>query len=79
MTRSAQQLLEEALHLSPDDRAALASQLWESTEGEPESDAQAAWGEEIARRIAEMRDGTVQGIPWEEARRQIMEDDDADD
>jgi putative addiction module component (TIGR02574 family) len=80
MTEAAARLLAEALRLSEEDRGDLAAKLLESLDPpeEPEdADAEAAWEEEIRRRLAEIDAGTAEMIPWSEARRLIMEDGDA--
>ena len=53
MTQDATELLKRALALSEDERAELASFLLESLDGPPEEPeaVEAAWNEEIARRI----------------------------
>lgn len=66
-------LLEEALKLSPEARAALAESLPDSLDAEVDEGAQAAWDEEIAKRIHELGSGAVTPIPWSEARRRILE------
>jgi putative addiction module component (TIGR02574 family) len=50
----------------------LAGSLLESLDDEPADEGvEAAWSEEIKRRIEELDSGKVKPIPWEEARRQI--------
>src|SRR5438128_4797617 len=66
-------LLEEALKLSPESRAALAASLLQSLDGEVDEDAEAAWAAEIAKRIRELDSGAVMAIPWSEARRRILD------
>jgi putative addiction module component (TIGR02574 family) len=61
-------LLEEALRLSPEARAALAASLLESLEDTIDEDAEAAWAAEIAKRIQELDSGAVAPVPWAEAR-----------
>jgi len=73
MTSKAKKLLDEALHLSPAEREALAGQLFDSLEPD-DPDAEAAWQAEIAQRITEMDQGKVKPIPWAEARRMIFGD-----
>jgi putative addiction module component (TIGR02574 family) len=73
MTPDPGRLLEEALKLSPEARAALAASLLESLEEGVDEDAEAAWAEEIAKRIHELDTGVVTPIPWSEARRRILE------
>jgi putative addiction module component (TIGR02574 family) len=73
MTRPVR-LLEEALHLSDDDRAALAASLIESLDPDFDEDATAAWGDEVRGRLDELDRGESTGIPWPEARRRVMDD-----
>ncbi len=73
MTPDPGKLLEEALKLSPEARAALAASLLESLDEEVDEGVEAAWAEEIAKRIHELDSGTVTPIPWSEARRKILE------
>ena len=54
---------QEALVLPPDQRLALARQLLESVDLEPEPGAEAAWEAEIARRIARFKAGESKPIP----------------
>lgn len=65
-------LLEEALKLSPEARAALAASLLESLDEEIDEGVEAAWAEEIAKRIRELDAGTITPVPWSEARRMIL-------
>jgi putative addiction module component (TIGR02574 family) len=65
-------LLEEALKLPPEARAALAASLLESLDEEIDEGAEAAWAEEIAKRIRELDSGAVAPVPWSEARRMIL-------
>lgn len=62
-------LLDAALSLSEDDRADLALRLVESLDGaqEHEDDVEAAWTDEIARRVEDLRSGRVKPIPMEQA------------
>jgi len=53
----------DALILPPDQRLALARQLLESVELEPESGAEAAWEAEIVKRIARYKSGESKPIP----------------
>jgi putative addiction module component (TIGR02574 family) len=65
-------LLEEALKLSPEARAALAAFLLESLDNGVDEDVEAAWAAEIAKRIQELDSGAVEPVPWAEARRAIL-------
>lgn len=73
MTTKAKKLLDEALQLPPGEREALAGQLFDSLETD-DADAEAAWQAEIQRRLTELNKGTVEPIPWAEARRMIFGD-----
>jgi hypothetical protein len=38
----------------------------------PEPDVGAAWSEEIKRRLVEIDSGTIELIPWEEVREELL-------
>ena len=71
MTSNTRDLLEQALKLPPEARAAIAGSLLESLDQDVDEDAADRWDEEIARRVRELRSGQVTPIPWSEARRII--------
>jgi putative addiction module component (TIGR02574 family) len=73
MTASAKRVLEDALELSPEERADLAATLLDSLEEAQDEGVEEAWAEEIARRIRDVESGAVQTIPWSEARRRLYE------
>jgi putative addiction module component (TIGR02574 family) len=58
-------LLKKAMSLPPEDRAALANSLLESLD-ETDEDAEAAWDDEIKRRVDDVRSGRVKTIPGEQ-------------
>ena len=65
MTDAAQHVLDEALRLSNEERAALARDLIVSLEDapyDPAEEVEAAWADEIRRRVARVRAGEP-GIP----------------
>jgi putative addiction module component (TIGR02574 family) len=64
-------LLNKALALPPEARAALADCLLESLDDTMHEGVEEEWSKEIGRRIAELDSGKVKPIPWAEARRQI--------
>ena len=66
------ELIEAALCLPPEARAALAGALIESLDQTVDEDAEALWAEEIERRQRELDQGQVQAIPWSQARRAIQ-------
>ncbi len=71
MARSARELFEEAMRLTPEERAALTGLLLESLEPESEEGVEQAWMAEVERRMAELDSGTVQTIPWNELRARL--------
>jgi putative addiction module component (TIGR02574 family) len=72
MSPDVSELLKKALALPPEARAALAGSLLESLDDEPADEGfEAAWNEEIKRRIEEIDSGKVQMIPYEEVRRRL--------
>ena len=60
------EILRAALELSPNARAMLAGHLLESLDGPEQTEIDAAWSEEIERRIREVDEGRVKLIPGEE-------------
>ena len=65
-------LFEKALKLPVEVRAALAGSLIESLDEAIDENAEAAWAEEIARRVRELDSGKATTIPWSKARRMIL-------
>jgi len=72
MTSDASKLLEEALKLPLEVRAALAGSLLDSLDETVDEDLEQAWALEIARRLEEIQSGKVRAVPWAEARRRIV-------
>jgi putative addiction module component (TIGR02574 family) len=72
MSRNLQELYHEAAQLPESDRATLAGLLIESLDPASEEAVEAAWSEEIARRVAELDAGTIETIPWEEVREDLF-------
>jgi len=64
-------ILELALKLPPEARAALAGSLLERLDTTVDEDAGAAWEAEITRRIRELDSGAVRAIPRSEVRRRL--------
>ncbi|HEX5054164.1 MAG TPA: addiction module protein [Planctomycetota bacterium] len=71
MMPNTRDVLEQALKLPPEARAAIAGSLLESLDQEVDEDAADRWDEEIAKRVRELKSGHVVPIPWSEARRII--------
>jgi hypothetical protein len=74
MTPEAERLLEQALKLNDEDRAVMAVILESSLgDGSTEEEREAAWGEELQRRLNEVRSGKARLIPAEEVERKLEE------
>lgn len=65
-------ILAAALRLPAEARAALAGTLIQSLDEEVDEDAEAAWADEISRRLQELDAGKTPLISWVDARRRIM-------
>jgi toxin ParE1/3/4 len=72
MKRDAAKLLEEALKLPVEARAALAGSLIVSLDEAVDENVEAAWADEIAQRVADLDSGKAKTIPWSKARRMIL-------
>ncbi|MEO8361193.1 MAG: addiction module protein [Vicinamibacteria bacterium] len=68
---SLRQLLDEALLLPAEERAALAGELIQSLDSEVDPGAEAAWSAEIRARLTRIDAGQATTIPWSEARQRI--------
>ena len=66
------QILEQALTLPENQRAAIAASLLNSLDSESDSDSEAEWELEIKRRLDEIDNGTVELIPWSEVQRKVQ-------
>jgi putative addiction module component (TIGR02574 family) len=66
----AARVLEEALALAAGERARIAHKLIQSLEPE-DSDATAAWTDEIKRRVDEIEAGTAELDDWETVRARL--------
>ena len=71
MTQRALELLPKVLALTEEERAELAGSLIESLDGRADADAESAWNQEIARRVAEMDAGRAKTVSWEEVQERI--------
>jgi len=72
MKRDTSKILEEALKLPIEARAALAGSLLESLDEVVDENIEATWAAEIARRVDDLNTGKVKTVPWSEARRRIL-------
>jgi len=71
MRNDVTEILEGALKLPPEARAAIAGTLLESLDDVVDEGAEAAWEAEIHRRLRELDEGKVKPVPWAMARRRI--------
>jgi len=72
MTPQVSELLEKALALSAQERGLLIDRLVESLDDGPaEVGVEAAWDEEIKRRVDDIRSGRVKTIPGEQVRERL--------
>lgn len=65
-------LFKHVLDLNEKDRAALAGLLISSLEEEPDSDLESIWRLEVERRVSELDASEVDTIPWEDAKKRLM-------
>lgn len=72
MNRETSKILEAALKLPAEARAALAGSLIESLDEVIDEGVEAAWAEEIAKRVADLNSGKSKTIPWSKARKLIV-------
>lgn len=68
MKLSAKDILDRALKMPENDRAAIAERLLSSLDARPDSNVEEAWQQEIQRRLSEIDRGEVECVPWEEVR-----------
>jgi hypothetical protein len=71
MTKGAEALLADALRLDVKTRADLAAELLASLDGPADPNAEAAWSEDIERRVAGIEAGTEPLESWDEVRQRI--------
>jgi len=71
MRSKAQQVLRNALALSPKARADIAGTLLRSLDGTEDAGVDTAWAAEIERRLREIESGKAKLVPWERVRRRL--------
>ena len=72
MSSHVTELFAKASILSEKERATLAGLLIESLESEVDPDVEEAWRVEIQRRLAELDAGTVETVPWEVVKAELL-------
>jgi putative addiction module component (TIGR02574 family) len=73
MDTQAEQILQSALTLAPDDRVEIAESLILSLDEERAAEVEVLWAEEIKRRIESIDKGEAKMIPWDEGIRSMRE------
>jgi putative addiction module component (TIGR02574 family) len=68
MTEEVRELLQKALTLSENERAELAGTLISSLDTTVDQDVDAAWQQEVVRRLHEVQAGKAEPISWEEVQ-----------
>jgi len=71
MDTQAEQVLQSALGLGPNERAEIAASLIASLDPQMDADTDAAWAEEIKRRVESIDQGEVQLIPADDVLRSM--------
>jgi hypothetical protein len=71
MTKAADAVLADALRLEPEARAEVAAEILASLEGPADPDAEAAWVEEIEKRVSAIEAGTIKLETWDDVKRRI--------
>ena len=72
MSSAAKKILDEALALPEEERRRLAEALLDSVPADSAVEIQAAWRDEVLRRIGEVSDGTVEPEPWSVVKAHIV-------
>jgi putative addiction module component (TIGR02574 family) len=68
MTQEAHELLQKALALPEQERAELAGNLISSLDATVDQDVDAAWQQEVLRRLHEIQSGKAETVSWEEVQ-----------
>jgi putative addiction module component (TIGR02574 family) len=66
-----EEILKEALRLPEKERAKLAGQILESLDDEDEGEVEAAWAEEIERRLQDFDQGRAKAVPASQVREEL--------
>lgn len=73
MDTHAEQILQSALNLPPDDRVEIAESLLLSLDDKRAAEIESAWAREIKRRLESIEKGEVQLVPWDDMIRSMRE------
>lgn len=74
MSPELDELMKQAMSLSPEDRELLANSLFESLDHPVDEGVEASWSEEIKHRVDDIRSGRVKTIPGEQVLRELAEE-----
>jgi putative addiction module component (TIGR02574 family) len=74
MERNLNDVFQEAVQLPEGGRATLAGLLIETLDPVSEPDIEAAWSEEIERRLSEIDAGIVELISWDDVRSELFDE-----
>jgi len=72
MARDVVEILEDALALPLEARAALIDSLVDSLDAEVDQDAEDLWHKEILRRVEQIDKQEVRTVPWSEIRMRLI-------
>lgn len=72
MTTRGEELLQQVLELPEADRTAIAAKLIESLDAEADEGVEAAWADEIRRRIAAIDSGQERLLDWDEVEARLF-------
>ena len=64
---------EELMRLPTEERRELADELYESVDGPADPEWEKAWSQELRKRMHEIREGKVQGVPAHEAHAEMRD------
>jgi putative addiction module component (TIGR02574 family) len=73
MTKTQEQIAQQALALPADVRAELAEKLWASLEGAEQAEIDKAWAEEADRRMKAIEAGEMEVVDGSEIRKLLRE------
>ena len=73
MAPDAQEILDAALKLTDQEKAAIAASLIESLDPDYDEGCHEAWADEIAKGMRDLDSGQVITVPWSEARKMIVQ------
>ena len=71
MATDIEQVFSAALELGPDDQSRLLALLIQNLDPDSEAGVQAAWEQEIDRRVGQLERGEVATVTWDEVRNRL--------